>query len=652
MGITSRKASALSGLGAGVIALSACALALSLWNSASAGRGRGGPLTTNEDDFFQPGTQPDPAAVTFDPIQASYNCGFCHSDYEPVTAPLDSWVASSMGQSARDPIWHAGLAISNQDAPGSGQFCIRCHAPGAWLAGRATTGDLSQFEYDDFDGITCHFCHRMVDPVLGPESAVGYPENPDPDPDVEIIQALASSGLLPEGAGNARYVVDPRDVRRGPFSDIPYNMHGYTQFGEPVDLITSPFHQKSQLCGTCHDVSNPVFTKQPDGTYAMNAPGEPHPTQNPHDMFPEQRTYSEWLLSEFADGGVYFPDHRFGGNKKDGVMSSCQDCHMPDQQGGACYFSDEPPFQERPDVPQHSFSGANTWMVRAVRAMLGKDADSYGLTAERVADAEERTITMLRNASDMELSQVGEDLHVRIVNQSGHKLPTGYPEGRLMWINVKFLDNSSALLAEHGAYDQRLAQLDRRTTKVYEARHGVDGAVSRATGVPVGKSFHLSLNNVILSDNRIPPRGFTNEAFEEAGAAPVGYSYADGQYWDDTTFSIPPGAAKAIVTLFYQTSSGEYMKFLRDANTTNDAGQIAYDLWLAHGKSAPADLDSGELLLEEACALGDVNCDGVVNGADLGLLLGAWGTSDSSADLNESGEVDGADLGLLLGAWS
>jgi hypothetical protein len=47
---------------------------------------------------------------------------------------------------------------------------------------------------------------------------------------------------------------------------------------------------------------------------------------------------------------------------------------------------------------------------------------------------------------------------------------------------------------------------------------------------------------------------------------------------------------------------------------------------------------------------GDLNGDGVVNGADLGLLLGAWGSA-GPGDLNGDGTVNGADLGLLLGAW-
>jgi hypothetical protein len=48
----------------------------------------------------------------------------------------------------------------------------------------------------------------------------------------------------------------------------------------------------------------------------------------------------------------------------------------------------------------------------------------------------------------------------------------------------------------------------------------------------------------------------------------------------------------------------------------------------------------------------DLNQDGVVNGADLGLMLGSWGPCPGcAADLNADGIVNGADLGLLLGSW-
>ena len=51
----------------------------------------------------------------------------------------------------------------------------------------------------------------------------------------------------------------------------------------------------------------------------------------------------------------------------------------------------------------------------------------------------------------------------------------------------------------------------------------------------------------------------------------------------------------------------------------------------------------------------DLDHDGTVSGADLGLLLGAWGPCAGSAacaaDLDRDGSVSGSDLGLLLGAW-
>ena len=40
----------------------------------------------------------------------------------------------------------------------------------------------------------------------------------------------------------------------------------------------------------------------------------------------------------------------------------------------------------------------------------------------------------------------------------------------------------------------------------------------------------------------------------------------------------------------------------------------------------------------------------MVNGADLGILIGGWG-SPGPADLNNDGIVNGADLGMLIGTW-
>ncbi len=56
---------------------------------------------------------------------------------------------------------------------------------------------------------------------------------------------------------------------------------------------------------------------------------------------------------------------------------------------------------------------------------------------------------------------------------------------------------------------------------------------------------------------------------------------------------------------------------------------------------------------QPTCDDADLVTDGFVNGADLGLLLGAWGpaTRTTRADLNGDGSIDGADLGTLLSFW-
>jgi len=615
----------------------------------TAGVGDQVQIPTSSADFFQRGTQPTLDGSGFELIQPSNSCSYCHGNYSNTHAPFDAWVTSMKAQAARDPVWKAALAVSNQDAHLSGEFCIRCHAPGAWLNGRSSTGDLSLFEPDDFDGINCHFCHRTVDPNPSLQGdAQGYPENVDLTPDPEVLAPLIAANLLPSvDHGNATFVVDPADVRRGPFDDVPQNFHGGNE------LVFSPFHRSSSQCGTCHDVSNPVYSPGPNGELVLNALGQQHPTMNKNDMFPEQRTYSEWLNSTFATDGVFFADRRFGGNHPTGVMKSCQDCHMPDQSGGGCVFYDDGDNEvlgefERPNVPQHSFSGANTWVIRAVATQLGDDAEYYGLTPERVDASVARNVQMLRDASDMALTQQGSSLKVRIINQSGHKLPTGYPEGRRAWLNVKFFSASGALLDEHGVYDTSTATLDTSDTKVYEAKHGISEAVAKATHLPPGTQDHLTLNNVKLFDNRIPPRGFTNAAFVAAGAAPVGYSYSDGQYWDDSLFPVPTGATSAAVTFYFQTSTRQYMEFLRD--TAGDgSGVTAYNLWVQHGKSAPVVMDSATIQLTQSNPA-DVNGDGQVNGADLTMLLGNWGGS-GVGDVDGSGTVNGADLSAVLSNW-
>lgn len=600
------------------------------------------PVPTTLRDFFNGGTQPN---TLIEPLMTAQVCSNCHSYYDEHTEPYTLWAASMMGQASRDPIFHAALAVANQDAAFAGEMCLRCHSPQGWSRGAVsadTSGGL--LEGEDLQGVSCSACHRAVDPV--------YRAGVSPARDEGILASLTAPtptqhvhGRVEALAHNASFVWDPEDYRRGPY-DIAVNPHRW---------VRSEYHRDPAMCANCHDVSNPVYSKQADGSYQLNPIDTPHETQNKYDMFPVERTYSEWLHSTFATQAVAMPKNpnatpddpewglnRFGGN--DINVRTCQDCHMPRVEGyGASRVLGA---LLRPDMGKHTFNGANTWVLRSV-ATLYPDYET-DLTEMSVNASIERSQGMMAAASDLELSFDGySTLTTRIVNYSGHKLPTGYPEGRRMWINVQYYGVNDVLLAEYGAYDNDLATLSTGDTKVYEAKMGLDAHAAAASGKPVGESFHFVLNNQWLKDNRIPPMGFTNAAYASVGAAPVKTTFADGQYWDDTAYAVPLAAVRAEVRVYHQTTTKEYIEFLRDTNTTNTAGQIAYDQWELHGKSAPTLMDEKTIAIN-SCGL-DVNGDGVYpDDQDFMDLLDLFMMMDQRADITRDGYVTTGDLMVYL----
>lgn len=530
----------------------------------------GGAVATTLRDFEMPGTQPFEGAVLED---ADANCATCHGDYDTTVEPWHNWRGSMMAQAARDPLFLATMVVAEQDAPASGDLCLRCHTPGGWQEGRSTDTSGGMLTAIDRQSVQCDFCHRMVDP--------DYVEGVSPAQDAAVLDELE---VVPPAVANGMFVNDPDPYRRGPYADALASHQ----------FLESQFHRESELCGTCHDVSNPVFVQDGDpATYSPQALDAPHPDGDLRNMFPVERTYSEWTVSEYALGGVYQP--QFAGDKPDGMVSTCQDCHMRDVTGVGANIGGTP---TRTDLALHDLTGGNHFVGEILADFWPGEVDTAQLNA-----ATARARAMISMAATLDFSSGSQGLQptvtVRVTNETGHKLPSGYPEGRRMWLNLKAFDGQNALVYESAAYDPATGELGHDDdARIYHIEPGISTRLGSDLGVEAGPSFHFVLNDTVYLDNRIPPRGFTNAAFAEIQSPPVGHAYADSQYWDDVQYLLPVEARRVEATLYYQSTSKEYVEFLRDENTTNDLGQQLYDAWVAQGRAAPVVVAAGSYALD------------------------------------------------------
>ena len=87
------------------------------------------------------------------------------------------------------------------------------------------------------------------------------------------------------------------------------------------------------------------------------------------------------------------------------------------------------------------------------------------------------------------------------------------------------------------------------------------------------KTFHFALATGRYKDNRIPPKGFDIGGAADRVSVPVWHGVEDPNYftgdeyvggYDDVSLTIASGADYVEVNLYYQTTSREYIEFLRD----------------------------------------------------------------------------------------
>ncbi|MBB5208498.1 hypothetical protein [Chiayiivirga flava] len=604
-------------------------------------------------DFTPRGTQP---GLAF-PLLGPSECASCHRNAEAeVHYPAASWSGSMMANATRDPLFWAALDVANQDgsengAEGIGDYCLRCHTPNGWYNGRVRKvrdvsgstveaddivdgydGCMLRGDHDngdiannDYSGIGCQFCHRNQ--ATGPLGEPSFLENAD----IWLDDVECDSNG--DGFG------DGEPCRAGPY-DYPLTEPGFEGFEPPHAWAVSDYHADSALCGSCHDVTTPMLESGPfrtlildDGTNAGNDTGLPYPVE---------RTYSEWQNSDYAR--LVFRDgiEAVGPipGKRLATGATCQDCHMrqaqpqplePEADLLVCFFG--PP--RNGNLPVHEFVGGNTWIPQILKGELpGLSRDiafdqttawANELLAERSAVLE----TTVRTAGANTLA-----VDVSVFNLAGHKLPTGYAEGRRMWLEVEVRDASDAVLWHNGAWDPATGDLDvDAQTKIYEIKQGIWNAGTGTCDTTDAKGremFHFVLNNCIAKDNRIPPLGFT--AADDPEMAAYGTSYTPERPGsnrsaasDRTSYTVPlPEGANGPFTvharLQFQLASREYIEFLRNEADENafpaendlcadgpgrpftvgpqdkSRGQYMYDLWSspAYGRSPPVEMASAQ----------------------------------------------------------
>ena len=299
-------------------------------------------------------------------------------------------------------------------------------------ASQATNGAL-----DDF----CIGCHSPIGLTTETATARG--------PQAEIAEdgvgcESCHNISAATGLGNGSYVLTPqkngRPLKFGPHKDATSPSH---------ETAYSDLHTKSEFCATCHNVTHPF------------------------NQLRIEETYDEWRDSRYNAEGIH-----------------CQDCHMAPGTGvTANPGKTAPTGKERDRVSTHFFNGGNSTLLK----YLGKPE-----MAQRARD-------LLRTAATLEFLDLpsriepGEPVRVRLrVNNTGagHKLPTGFPEGREAWVDFKVVDAEGRQVYRLGAIRDGHTE---KGTKSFRAVLG--NSKGEVVDINVWEADRL------LSDTRIPPDG-------------------------------------------------------------------------------------------------------------------------------------------------
>jgi hypothetical protein len=244
----------------------------------------------------------------------------------------------------------------------------------------------------------------------------------------------------------------------------------------------------------------------------------------------------------------------------------------------------------RPRVSQHTFLGANAFMLRILnryRGELGVTALPQELDAA-VAETQRYLGSKAAELAIVAAQRTDDRLHleIEIASTTGHKLPTAYPSRRA-WLHVVVTDGEGDVVFESGAlrangsivgndsdadaarFEPHYAEITSGDqVQIYESVM-VDRADAVTTGLLRGVRY--------AKDNRLLPRGF-EKSTAAADVAVHGEAATDADFvagGDRVRYRVSLGAAaraplRVVVELNYQSIGYRWADNLRgyDADET------------------------------------------------------------------------------------
>ncbi len=402
---------------------------------------------------------------------------------------------------------------------------------------------------------SCVRCHAPLAWLQGRSTGALDALEPEPDLDgvgCDVCHRMVASE--PPLVGNGQYVLAQGAGKRG--------ARGIASEYHPV--ARDAFVGASELCAACHSLFNPA---ERGHDAAGRELGQPH--------F-EQRTYEEWRDSAFSMRA-----------------EDCADCHMSRARGAARRGG-----EEREDLAVHDMVGGNAFVGLAVR-LLG-----HGAIAAELPEVERWVDRSLASAATLEVisprpavltARSGEALAlgVRLTNRTGHKLPSGYPEGRRVYLEVTLALPGQAPMRLSGAWDPATGDLIADPQlRTYETVQGRFEAGRSA------RSRSLVTMNQVLLDTRLPPEGFVPAAED---MRPVGRDYGAGplyRHWDEHEYRwVAPDVERTVtgtvtVRAMYQVTDGEVVRHLLEGAAGSPEADALAEVWEALERAPPRALTS------------------------------------------------------------